>query len=182
MSLYFDHEVSDHQVNRVIDVVGSRAKVVLPSNRSNVIQVFADNEEDYQSCYHDLQKDIDQGQLFILSPTNFQASEHTLMFYTPNKAKHLSCITSPLDLIYNEGMEYDQFNTTFKDKLFKLRVSLYSKEDKTMIMNKLVGFEEYRTLEQIKKETPDTIWLNVTLIPTSPRRASKLVSLFWPNV
>ncbi|KAG2381833.1 hypothetical protein C9374_006217 [Naegleria lovaniensis] len=157
ISLYFDHDVSDNDLNDIIIVTESRAKLIVPSNRLNVIQVFTDNLEDYQTCFDSLHEDIDQKRFdCILSPSNFQASEHTLMCYTTNKAKHYNTITSLLHLIFHQGIRYDQFNTTFKDKQFKLRISLYNQQDQSAVM-KLPGFEEFRSLEQIRNEMTDTM-------------------------
>ncbi|KAF0983921.1 hypothetical protein FDP41_007836 [Naegleria fowleri] len=157
ISLYFDHDVTESDLNDIINVTESRAKVMVPSNRRNVIQVFTDNLEDYETCFDTLHEDIYQKRFdCILSPSNFQASEHTLMCYTTNKAKHYKTITSLLDLIFHQGITYDQFNTTFKDKQYKLRISLDNEEDKIAAM-KLPGFEEFRSLEQIRNEMPDTL-------------------------
>ena len=98
---------------------------------------------------------------FILSPSNFQASEHTLMFYTPSKSKHYTAINNLFEKIYNEGIEYDQFNVSFRNGLYKMRISFYNENDKNTIKN-LLGFDDFKTLEQIRREVPDT--LNVALV------------------
>ena len=162
LSFYFDHDVDDNNVNRIIDIVGARAKVVAPANRRNVIQIFADNQEDFKSCTNDFTEKTftsiyADDQDFIISPSNFQPSEHTLMFYTSSKTKHYEAIAKLLELIYgHDGINYEQFNTSFKDRIYKLRISFDNAIDKDRIKN-LLKFEEFRTLEQIKNEMSDTI-------------------------
>ncbi|KAF0972776.1 hypothetical protein FDP41_009025 [Naegleria fowleri] len=132
ISLYFD--VTDSDLNDIINVTESRTKVIVPSNRRNVIQVFTDNLEDYETYFNSLHDHIYQKRFdCILSPSNFQASEHTLMCYTTNKTKHYKTITSLLDLIFHQ------------------------ESHSTTTVMKLPGFEEFRSLEQIRNEIPDTL-------------------------